>query len=189
MDTLPLVLSAACTAVQRVRVRRQVDTSRRRFNLQRKTGAGMTPQEFAAELATGRMGHVGLAESAALLAHGLAFDLAAVEEEIAPVLATRPVPSESVTVKPGQVAGLHQIARALANGTAVVELDLTMALGGVADLDEIVIEGTPPLALRIPGGLPGDIATVAALLNTVPRVLGAQGLCTVLDLPLPRASR
>ncbi|MBM3266816.1 MAG: dihydrodipicolinate reductase [Candidatus Sericytochromatia bacterium] len=189
MDALPLVLTTCCRSVRQVRVRRVVDTSRRRLNLQKKTGAGMTPAEFAAEMEGGRMGHIGLAESAALLACGLGFAVTGIEDELAPIVTDYRRQSEFLTVEAGLVVGLHQFARAKAGPDTAVELELIMALGGVADEDSVQVTGDPDLALAIPGGLPGDVATVATLLNTVPRIVGATGLCTVLDLPLPHAAR
>ncbi|MBI6545151.1 MAG: dihydrodipicolinate reductase [Cyanobacteria bacterium NC_groundwater_1444_Ag_S-0.65um_54_12] len=186
MDVLPLVLSAACQRVDRIRVRRMVNTTLRRFNLQKKTGAGMTCEEFAQALKCGRMGHIGLAESAALLAHGLGWRLRALEEEISPVVAKRTLQSEFITVAPGLVAGLRQVVKGKSNESTLIELDLTMALGDVDDLDEVLLNGRPDLRLMVPGGLPGDLATVAALLNTIPRMPGAKpGLRTMLDLTLP----
>lgn len=188
MDTLPLVLSTVCRSVTHVKVRRVLDTARRRFNLQKKTGAGMTTQQFADAIAGGRMGHIGLAESAALLAYGLGQPADAIEDTIAPVVAATPRKSEHLAVAPGFVAGLHQIARAKVGDRVVAELELTMELGGAEDLDAIRITGDPDLEMTLPGGLPGDVATVATLLNTVPRILGCTGLCTVLDLPLPHVA-
>jgi 4-hydroxy-tetrahydrodipicolinate reductase len=188
MDALPLVLSTVCRSVRQVRVARVVDTSRRRLNLQKKTGAGMTPDEFAEAIAGGRMGHIGLAESAVLLALGLGRRADAVEDQIEPIIASGVRQSEFLTVQPGQVAGLHQVARAVAGTDVVAELALTMSLGEVEDLDAVRIFGDPDLEMGIPGGLPGDIATVATLLNTVPRIRGAIGLRTVLDLPLPHVA-
>src|SRR5438132_288191 len=71
MDALPALLGSVCRALEQVRVRRVVDAARRRGNLQRKIGAGMTVEQFQAAADTGRFGHVGLVESAALLAEGL----------------------------------------------------------------------------------------------------------------------
>jgi hypothetical protein len=44
MDALPLMLTAPCTAVRSIQVVRVVDASRRRGPLQRKVGAGLTPE-------------------------------------------------------------------------------------------------------------------------------------------------
>ncbi len=188
MDALPLVLTTVCRSVRHVTVRRVVDTSRRRLNLQKKTGAGMTAEQFAAELEKGRMGHIGLAESGALLARGLGFQVDRIEDTIRPLIAETRRQSQFMTVEPGLVAGLHQVVKAIGSDGPVVELELMMSLGAVEDFDGVIVEGDPDVQLKIPGGLPGDVATVATLLNTVPRILGAQGLCTVLDLPLPHLS-
>ena len=53
--------------------------------------------------------------------------------------------------------------------------------------DAIQIEGEPPLDVRINGGVAGDQATVAALVNTAARLLhAAPGLLLMTDLPVPR---
>jgi 4-hydroxy-tetrahydrodipicolinate reductase len=50
--------------------------------------------------------------------------------------------------------------------------------------DEIRLIGNPPLHLRLPGGIHGDVATAAIIVNAIPRVLAAPlGLRTMLDLP------
>jgi 4-hydroxy-tetrahydrodipicolinate reductase len=63
-----------------------------------------------------------------------------------------------------------------------------MYLGAKEPVDTIEIDGEPRLRLTIPGGIAGDVATVASLVNAVPLVLdAAPGLRTMLDLPIPRA--
>ena len=53
--------------------------------------------------------------------------------------------------------------------------------------DAVQIEGEPPLNVVILNGVAGDQATVAALVNTAPRVLQAPaGLLLMTDLPVPR---
>jgi 4-hydroxy-tetrahydrodipicolinate reductase len=85
------------------------------------------------------------------------------------------------------VAGLHHVARAVAVGQGEIQLDLQMYVGARDPHDAIRIEGTPPLDLVIRGGTAGDQATVAALINAIPRVLAAPpGLHTPKDLPVPR---
>ena len=51
--------------------------------------------------------------------------------------------------------------------------------------DQIEIDGTPPVSLTIEGGVAGDAATPAVILNAAPRVVEhAPGLITMLDLPV-----
>jgi 2,4-diaminopentanoate dehydrogenase len=48
------------------------------------------------------------------------------------------------------------------------------------------VRGIPNLTLRIPGGVPGDIATSSIVVNSIPRVLSSRpGLQTMKDLPVP----
>lgn len=184
MDALPVLLAGACRAVRAVRVTRVVDAARRRGNLQRKIGAGMTHDEFARAAATGRFGHVGLVESAALIAEGLGWQVERVTEALGPVAAQQAVATEFVSVDAGRVAGIHQTATAWCNGEPRVLLDLTMRVGHPDPHDAVAIDGDPPLEMRLAGGVAGDVATVGRLLNAVPLALAAgPGLLTVLDLP------
>lgn len=187
MDTLPLVATTACQEVSRVRIERVVDAAHRRYNLQRKIGAGMTVEQFEAEMALGRMGHVGLVESVAMVAAGLGWPLDRIDEEIHPVLAAAPTRSEHFELAAGMVSGLRQSAVGYRGGEAVVTLYLEMALGAAEPRDRILIQGKPDLVLEVPGGTHGDVATAAVLVNAVPRLLEtAPGLRTMLDLPLTR---
>jgi 2,4-diaminopentanoate dehydrogenase len=65
-----------------------------------------------------------------------------------------------------------------------------MYIGTDNPREEVIVEGEPPLRLVAPGGIPGDPATVAVLVNAIPRVVAApQGLVTMRDLPAPHPSR
>jgi 4-hydroxy-tetrahydrodipicolinate reductase len=65
-------------------------------------------------------------------------------------------------------------------------LDLKMYLDAPNPHDAIQIEGEPPLNMMIHGGVAGDQATVAALVNAAPRILKAgPGLLLATDLPIP----
>jgi 4-hydroxy-tetrahydrodipicolinate reductase len=121
-----------------------------------------------------------------LIAHCLGWPLEAVAETLDPVVAKGAIRTEHVQVAAGQVAGLHQTAAGLQGGRRVIEMDLTMQLNAENPRDEVLVEGTPSVRTVIPGGTAGDPATVAALLNAVPRVLGAApGLVTARELFLP----
>ncbi len=188
MDLLPLCLTGVCAAVSRIEVVRVVDASRRRGPLQRKVGAGLSPGEFAERASTSRFGHIGLRESALAIAAALRWPAGEIRESLEPVIAEQPVATEAVGVAPGQVAGIHQVLRLASSGTERIVLDLAMYVGAADPHDAVRIEGEPPLAMRIEGGIFGDTATVAALINAIPLVLSAQpGLRTALDLPVPRA--
>ena len=66
MDRLALAAAAACVRVDTVKVTRIVDAAKRRGPLRAKVGAGLSREEFAAGVASRKLGHVGLRESAAI---------------------------------------------------------------------------------------------------------------------------
>jgi len=71
-------------------------------------------------------------------------------------------------------------------GGKIVTLNLRMYIGADDPHDAIRIVGSPDLNLRIEGGVAGDQATAAILVNSIPAVIAAQpGLATVMDLPSP----
>jgi 4-hydroxy-tetrahydrodipicolinate reductase len=66
-------------------------------------------------------------------------------------------------------------------------LDFQAYLGADAE-DAVIIDGTPGVKMHIKGGIDGDYATGAVVVNAIPRVLAAEpGLITMLDLPMVRA--
>ncbi|MFP4144143.1 MAG: dihydrodipicolinate reductase [Phycisphaeraceae bacterium] len=185
MDTLAVVLASVARRVTRVRCVRRIDASVRRAALQEKLGIGLEPEAFRERLERGDIGHVGLPESIALTAAGLGHQVAPGEVELTlePVLAEEPTPWAGGQLKPGRVAGVHHLARWAHRGLKI-EMDLTMAAGVRKPLDKICIQGPVPLCLKIDGAVPGDSATVAVLLNHIPRVRSAPpGLRTMLDIP------
>jgi len=186
MDVLPLCLSMVSREVRAVHVERVVDASTRREPLQRKIGSGMRPAEFRSLLRAGRAGHAGLRESLALLAHGLGWKLKNIIETGDAIIARRNIRTRYLQVRKGRTCGLHQCAQGRVKGKVRLTLDLKMYLGANEPHDAICIDGDPPLKILIQGGVAGDQATVAALVNTAPRLLRASpGLLLPTDLPLP----
>jgi 2,4-diaminopentanoate dehydrogenase len=183
MDRLPLVLAGACVTVRRVTVRRVVDAALRRAPLRAKVGAGLTVAAFEAGVAARILGHRGLPESCALVGAGLGLTFDEIRTTIVPVVATSAEPRAGIAA--GQVAGLRQTAVGLQAGVALVSLDLEMSVAAPDPHDRVVIDGDPPLDVRIAGGTHGDRGTVGTIINAIPAVLAAPpGLRTVSDLPL-----
>jgi 2,4-diaminopentanoate dehydrogenase len=185
MDKLVLTLAAAAQRVVSARAKRVVDASLRRLPLQKKIGAGMTPEEFRVQVAEGAIKHHGLPESVAMVADALGLDVDDITETIEPVIANEDVKTEFLEVARGQVAGVHQIARGTASGKEKIILELQMYVGAKDPADTIELEGEPHLALTIPGGMHGDLATAAVVVNTIPVLLAAPaGLRTSRDLAM-----
>lgn len=172
MDALPLFATAVCKTVRGVRVYRIQDASTRRLPFQQKIGAGLDELEFHARVAAGTIRHVGLGESLHFLAHFLGFAIDRWEEKIEPVLAQ------------GRVAGVRQLASGFCENREAIRLEFQAAMGQKDPHDRIVIEGEPHLDLRIEGGVHGDTATSAIVLNAIrPLVRARPGLHTMATLP------
>jgi len=186
MDALPLTLTGVCHEVREIHVERVVDAGTRRHPLQRKIGAGMTPELFREKVAEKAMGHVGLRESLYLIADRLHFVLDEVRESVEPVIAEKPLKTAYFDLKPGDVAGIRNIGEGLKEGKKILTLDLRIYIGAENPYDAVRIVGSPDLNLRIEGGVAGDQATAAILVNSIPAVIAAApGLFTVKDLPAP----
>jgi len=181
MDRLVLAVASACVSVSTVRVTRVVDAAKRRGPLRAKVGAGLTRAEFDAGVAAKKLGHVGLSESAAIIALGLGLPIEEITETIKPVIAEK----ETDGVPAGKVLGLHQVALVQGGDEPRVVLDLTMAVGAPNPADRIDVEGDPPIHVVAEGGFHGDRSTIGTVVNAVPFIVSATpGLHNVVTLPL-----
>ncbi|MFQ6097821.1 MAG: dihydrodipicolinate reductase [Armatimonadota bacterium] len=188
MDLLPVVLSGVCQKVERVEVTRVVDAAKRRAPLQEKVGAGISPEEFERRAQAGRIGHVGLVESMAFVASAFGWEIDRFEDELEPVIADRVTESDHFRVQPGEVAGIRETGRAYMGEYECISLRLEMYLGAPHPRDAVRIFGAPPINLQIAGGIHGDLATCAALVNAIPGALAAPpGLLTLRDVAPARA--
>lgn len=155
MDRLPVFLTQVCVNLRRVIVRRFVDLSTRRVQLQQKMGVGLTVSEYEAGILEGRLGHVGLPQSLAFIAASLGMEISSITESIEPVVGCD-----------GKVIGTEQVASGWEGEYERVRLELRMAMGEPNPRDEIEVDADPPLQLVVPGGVAGDDATAAILVNT-----------------------
>ena len=187
MDALPVFLTGVCDSVESVHVERFVDAATRRGPLQKKVGAGISIDEFNDLKAKNAIGHRGLRESIEFLARGIGWDIDEVTEELQPMVAEKSYTTDFVEIEPGQVAGIRNTGQATVGGKTVISLDLRMYVGCGNPHDEVRIEGSPPMTVRVAGGTAGDLATAAAVVNAAPRVVaGPPGLKTIMELAMPR---
>jgi 4-hydroxy-tetrahydrodipicolinate reductase len=120
-----------------------------------------------------------------MLATSLGWELDQTEDVIEPVIAEQTIDTEFAHVEAGQVAGVRQVASGIKNGREVLRLELRMYLGAPDPQDTIEIDGNPPVRLSIAGGLHGDVATAAMMVNAIPSVIRAvPGLASMADAPL-----
>jgi 4-hydroxy-tetrahydrodipicolinate reductase len=188
MDSLALMATGVCAEVSEVHVRRIVDAGKRRKPLQAKVGAGITSAEFEERKATGKFGHIGLRESLLMVADGLGWIVEATEETLEPVISDRRVVTPFFTVEEGSVAGIHHRISGTVAGKTRLTLSLQMYVGAMDPIDAVQVIGDPPIHLKVDGGIFGDTATLATLINTVPLAIDASpGLKTTKDLPPVRS--
>jgi 4-hydroxy-tetrahydrodipicolinate reductase len=186
MDALPITLTVACERVESVAVTRIQDARSRRLPFQQKIGAGLSNEQFEREVARGSIRHVGLAESISMIAAALGWQLDRITDEVKPKIADATVESEFLAVDPGYASGIIQDGVGYRHGTPVITMHMEAYLGAPESYDEVTVRGVPNLTLRIPGGVPGDIATASIVVNSIPKVLSARpGLQTMKDLQLP----
>ncbi|HEX5050892.1 MAG TPA: dihydrodipicolinate reductase [Planctomycetota bacterium] len=190
MDFVAVVASAVTFEVRSAKCVRIVDAATRRLPLQKKVGAGLTKAEFKQQMATGKFGHIGMRESVALVARGLGLEVDRIEQTVEPVFAPEDHKTPFLTVKEGQVAGIRNHGYGYVGKAAVLHLDLSMYVGAPDPRDEVVLDSTPPVHLTFQGGIAGDQATAAILVNNLHGVVAAApGLRTVLDVAPPRLCR
>jgi hypothetical protein len=188
MDVLALTLTAPCARVRRVSVTRVVDAAARKLPLQRRVGAGLNLGQFRRAVTEGTVRHVGLVESAHLIASALGWKLDRVDETLEPAIAPRDLDTEYLRIPAGGAAGIKQTVHAYRKGELAISLDLQVYVGAEAPRDHVLIDGDPPVDATIAGGIDGEGAAAAILLNSVPRVLAApSGFLSVRDLPLVHA--
>lgn len=186
MDVLALTMTSVCSDIKKIRANRIVDASKRRLPLQKKIGAGLTPAEFRKLVDDGKLGHIGLVESLVAVAASIGWDLDEVKESIDPKLAEKSIMTPYLSVEPGQVAGIWHVARGLKGGEEIITLDLQMFVGAENPADIVQIDGEPPINLKVDGGIFGDTATVARMVNAIPVVQKSEpGLKTPIDIGIP----
>ena len=185
MDKLPLTITSVCQDVKSVEIIRIQNASTRREPLQRKVGASMTVDEFRAAVAAGKIKHMGLRESLMMVGAGLGVEFESVTDEvIEPIVAEREVVTQYLKVAPGQVAGVHQTI--YGKGRIDVSLELRMYVGAEAvAADRVIVRGVPDVEMEIKGGVHGDRATAAMVVNSIPRIVQARhGVLTMDDIAI-----
>ena len=190
LDLLPVCLTGVCREVHGVYGERVVNASLRRQPLQKKIGSGLEPEDFRALWREGKAGHAGFQESLLLVAHAMGWETGPVTETLEPVVTDRPIKTDHFEVLAGQTCGLHQRVTASTPSGQSIELDLKMYLDAPDPHDRLEVRGDPPVIAHLDGGVSGDIATVAAVVNSVGRLLASPpGLRLVTELPASAGRR
>ncbi len=191
MDTLVITLTALCQRIEKVKVERVINAATRRIPFQKKIGVGVSIDEFKEKMTRKEItGHVGLEQSIGMIAAALRWKLDKITVEPAqPIIAEEEVENQATEVKKGQVGGLRQTARGIMESGTVITLNFQAYIGAREEYDVIKIDGVPPIHQKISPCVHGDLATVAVVVNSIPKILRASpGLLTMKDLPIPSAA-
>ena len=174
MDYLPVTLTGACQVVDHIAVHRRQNAALRRLPLQRKVGAGLTVEEFELARAEGRVGVVGLSASVWSIASALGWRLSRVNESLEPVTAPQEVSSGlgrsrlvgSLVSSRWPVGSMRPRSGSASRSRS--------RWAPATSATRCRSAGVPDLAVTVPGGFPGDLATAAVVVNSVLQVAGAR---------------
>lgn len=184
MDSLPIFLTSISQTVEHIDVRRVINATTRRGPFQAKIGSGMTVDAFNAKMAEGRMGHVGIPESMAMIFDTLGKELVKFENNVVPIVAESPIKTPHFDVQAGQVRGLEQTASGETSEGEFVSFTFRAALDEIPDGDTITISGRPELVINLQG-TNGDLTTSAIAVNAIKNThKAAPGVVTMRDLPI-----
>lgn len=193
MDMLPIVLSAVCRSVTSVEARRVNNLALFGPSVLQSFGIGLSIEEFEHAWVDGDIaGHVGFAQSVAMISDTLGLGVDRIEESMSPISAKRERRAGSQIVPPGTVAGIEQEACGYRGSELVVRLlhpqQVDPAAEGKTTSDYIELRGDPDVRVTIAPEIPGGIGTIAVMANSAPALLEAKaGLLTMMDLPVPHA--
>ena len=193
MDLLAVVLSACMTDVTKVICKRVNSLSPFGPTVMREQGVGLSMAEFEEGVKNHTVaGHVGFAESVAMIAAGLGLDTDEFKQQMVPIITDIDRKSPYGFAAAGNLAGVNMTAQALKNGEVVIDMyhpqQIEPEMVGVATGDYVELTGTPPVSMAIKPEIDGGLGTIAMGVNCIPQVINADpGLITMLDIPVPRA--
>ncbi|MCL2573267.1 MAG: 2,4-diaminopentanoate dehydrogenase [Defluviitaleaceae bacterium] len=193
MDLLAVVLSACMTDVTKVMCKRVNSLSPFGPTVMREQGVGLSMDEFNEGLKNHTVaGHVGFAESVAMIANGLGIEMDEFKQQMVPIVTDIDRKSPYGFAAAGNLAGVNMTAQAYKDGEVVIDMyhpqQIEPEMVGVHTGDYVELTGTPPVSMAIKPEIDGGLGTIAMGVNCIPQVINADpGLITMLDIPVPRA--
>ncbi|NLD33601.1 MAG: NADP-binding protein [Clostridiales bacterium] len=192
MDLLAVFLSGCMTRVEHVRCERINSLSPFGQAVMVEQGIGITVEDFDRGVQDGSLaGHVGFAESAAMIGDALGIRYDGFEQQMLPIVTQVDRKSPHGFAPKGHIAGVNMTAQATVQGEEKISLlhpqQIEPQLAGVDTGDYVTLTGTPPVSMAIKPEVDGGLGTIAMACNMLPFVVAAApGLKTMLDMPVPR---
>lgn len=193
MDLLAVCLTGAMTDVESVRCERVNSLSPFGQAVMVEQGVGFTTQDFDAGVADGSLtGHVGFAESVAMISDAIGMGVDSFRQQISSIVTNVDRKATYGAAKAGDVAGVNMTGQGLKDGKVVIDMlhpqQIEPGDEGVETGDYIELRGTPPINMAIQPEIDGGIGTIAMCVNCIPHVINADpGLISMIDIPVPRA--
>jgi 4-hydroxy-tetrahydrodipicolinate reductase len=193
MDILPILCSTPCWQIKRVSAQRNVDFSPYGPDEMRHIGAGLSPEAFDDGARRGEIGHIGLLETAAMVAYCLGIPIDELRQTKSPITSQTARQTPFARIAPGEVCGFRQSVVGYTNNETFLELKMVGIVApteddGIVLGDHALIEGTPNVDIRIKEQISqkGGVGTAAVAVNMIPSILRAEpGFHTMNQLGLP----
>lgn len=189
LDLWPLVASGLAWDVESIHAHRISDVAAFAPATRSRLGLDHTPESFRAGVLDGSViGHLGFPESLRILAARMGRAIDEVRMTTDPVVADRRYVLPDGVVEAGRTIGASQRAEAWLDGRPWITVELMVhgapREAGTPPVDEIRIEGSHAIHVRVDPGCAGVRGTAALLVNGIPQALAASpGLHAPGDLP------
>ncbi|MEX0920121.1 MAG: Gfo/Idh/MocA family oxidoreductase [Candidatus Pacearchaeota archaeon] len=185
MDFLPLVLSGTSKKINSMKIVRFKDPTASGPAVTKNMGIGLSLKDFKKGVKNKKLPlHIGLPESAHILAKGLYWKIDKVKETRKPVTAEKEIKIPGIKIKKGDVSGFDQKLVAFHKGKKIISIEERGRVGpNVTYQNEIILEGEPKIRemLNVP---PTKIVTSSHAVNMIPIAVDAKpGLLCMVDLP------
>ncbi len=190
-DALVLTLLGATADGAEISVFRTVDLAKFGPTVLRRIGIGLTPDDFAAGVAAGRvLGHAGFPQSMTLVAEAIGITVRRIDKSLIPVIASESVVSASgLHIAAGESRGITQVYTALtAEGSwfkASFRGEVRSAADPLVTADVIELRSANELISRVTvePGIDAQAGSQNMIANSVDRiVLSRPGWRTVAEL-------
>ncbi|MBW2063173.1 MAG: hypothetical protein JRI95_16645 [Deltaproteobacteria bacterium] len=194
MDIVPIVCSLPCWEIKKIHVRRMVDFSPYGPDEMSHIGAGLSASEFREGVRNQTIGHIGLLESSAMVAHCLGLQINELKQTKEPMITQKGRISPFATIPQGRVCGFKQEVMGFQDKNEKLRFTLMGIVSPDRDEDGVElgdyarIDGTPSVDITIKEEISqkGGLGTAGVAVNMIPRVLEARpGFSTMNTLLLP----
>jgi hypothetical protein len=181
MDLLPILCSVPCWSIETVFVRRVVDFAPYGPDEMRHIGVNLTRREFLEGVKAGKIGHIGLLETAAMVGHCLGFPIDELRQTKEPLITQSPRESRFVKIEPGKVCGFKQNVAGLIQDKKVLDFRMVGIVSpdkeedGVEMGDTTRISGEPSVDITIKEEIAqkGGLGTSGVAVNMIPKIIDA----------------